>query len=178
MSSRWMIPAVFRLLGLCGLLFVFGCDTGPGTGWSNASPFDTTLRTIAVPVFANATPERKLSQNLTEAIVKEIESVTPWKVTGQGQADTMLRGTVTRYRLIMMSKDPTTGLANEMLVEATVDFQWIDLLTGEPILARSGFAASALFTPSRPSQQPIELGRFEVVQILSRDIVDTLQAEW
>ena len=109
------------------------------------------------------------SQNLTEAIVKEIESVTPWKVTGQGQADTMLRGTVTRYRLIMMSKDPTTGLANEMLVEATVDFQWIDLLTGEPILARSGFAASALFTPSRPSQQPIELGRFEVVQILSRD---------
>ena len=169
-----------RGLGALALLWLFlgtvGCGTG--SGWTNSSPYDTTLRTIAVPVFANATSERKLSQNLTEAIVKEIESVTPWKVTGQGQADTMLRGTLTRYRLVMMSKDPTTGLANEMLVEATVDFEWIDLLTGEPILARTGFAASALFTPSRPSQQPVELGRFEVVQTLSRDIVDTLQAEW
>ena len=138
----------------------------------------TSLRTIAVPVFSNSTPNRALSQDLTEAVVKEIESVTPWKVTGQGRADTMLRGTVTRYRLVLLSKDPTTGLANEMLVEATVDFEWVDLRTGEPILARDGFTASALFTPSRPSQQPVEIGRFQVVQVLARDIVDTLQAEW
>lgn len=165
------------VLALLGAL-LSACSSGPGSGWSNASAFDTSLRTIAVPVFSNSTPNRALSQDLTEAVVKEIESVTPWKVTGQGRADTMLRGTVTRYRLVLLSKDPTTGLANEMLVEATVDFEWVDLRTGEPILARDGFTASALFTPSRPSQQPVEIGRFQVVQVLARDIVDTLQAEW
>ncbi len=172
--TRWLT----RLFAGCLLLCALGCASGEGGGWTHGSTYDTNLRTIAVPVFGNATSDRKLSQNLTEAIVKEIEGVTPWKVTGQGRADTMLRGTVTRYRLIMLSKDPTTGLANEMLVEGTVDFEWIDLRTGEPILARAGFAASALFTPSRPSQQPVELGRFQVVQVLARDIVDTLQAEW
>lgn len=162
--------------GLLAVLSLAGC--GGGSEWRHASTHDTSLRTIAVPVFANATSDRKLSQNLTEAVVKEIGSATPWKVTGRGQADTMLRGTVTRYRLILLSKDPTTGLANEMLVEATVDFEWVDLRTGEPILSRAGFAASALFTPSRPSQQPVDIGRFEVVQVLARDIVDTLQADW
>jgi hypothetical protein len=160
------------------VLLLAGCGCSSGGGFSQASPFNTDLRTIAVPVFANATPDRKVAQNLTEAIVKEMEAVTPWKVTGQGRADTMLRGTVTRYRLVLLSKDPSTGLANEMLVEATVDFEWVDLRTGEPILARAGFAASALFTPSRPSQQPIDIGRFQVVQVLARDIVDTLQADW
>lgn len=165
------------LVAVCCLVGLGGCASD-GSGFTQTSRFNTQLRTIAVPVFANATPDRKVSQNLTEAVVKEIESVTPWKVTGQGRADTMLRGTVTRYRLVLLSKDPTTGLANEMLVEATVDFEWVDLRTGEPILTRSGFASSALFTPSRPSQQPIEIGRFQVVQALARDIVDTLQADW
>lgn len=173
-----MIKRLLAIMaGLISLLAI-GCSSGPDDGWSNGSAYDTSLRTIAVPVFGNATSDRKLSQNLTEAVVKEIESITPWKVTGQGRADTMLRGTVTRYRLILLSKDPTTGLANEMLVEATVDFEWVDLRTGEAILTRAGFAASALFTPSRPSQQPVDIGRFEVVQVLARDIVDTLQADW
>lgn len=164
------------LLLLSSLLI--GCASDPSKGWAQSSAFNTSLRTIAVPVFANSTSNRSLSQNLTEAVVKEIESVTPWKVTGQGRADTMLRGTLTDYRLTLLSKDPTTGLANEMLVQATVNFQWIDLRTGEPIIERDGFAASSLFTPSRPSQQPVEIGSFEVVQVLARDIVDTLQAEW
>jgi hypothetical protein len=45
-------------------------------------------------------------------------------------------------------------------------------------VARNGFAASAMFTPSRPLQQPIDLGRFEIAQTLAQDIVDTLQVDW
>lgn len=178
-STKGSTLGVLRvLIGLCLLTIGTAGCASDGSGLRQSSPYNTKLRTIAVPVFANATPDRKVAQNLTEALVKEIEAVTPWKVTGQGRADTMLRGTVTRYRLTLLSKDPTTGLANEMLVEATIDFEWVDLRTGEPILARAGFASSALFTPSRPSQQPIEIGRFQVVQALAQDIVDTLQADW
>ena len=108
---------------LCALLPA-GCASD-GRGFTQESPYSTQLRSIAVPAFANATKDRKVSQNLTEAVVKEIQTATPWKVTGQGRADTILRGTLTDYRLVLLSKDPTTGLANEMLVQATVSFEFL-----------------------------------------------------
>ncbi|MEE2681376.1 MAG: LptE family protein [Planctomycetota bacterium] len=161
-----------------GVLLTAGCDAPSRSESGQKSVFNVDLRTIAVPVFANSTPDRKIAPNITEALIKEIQTFTPWKVTGQGQADTILRGTVTDYRLVLLSKDPTTGLANEMMVEATVSFDWVDLRTGESIVSFSGFSASALFTPSRPLQQPIDLGRFQVAQTMAREIVDTLQADW
>ena len=166
---------------LSAFLFLLVTLTGCGSsssGMRNISQFDTKYRSISVLAFENATSDLKIAANLNEALVKEIETITPWKVTGQGRADTMLRGTITRYGLVLLSKDPTTGLANEMLVEATVNFEWINLRTGEPIVARNGFAASAMFTPSRPLQQPIDIGRFEIAQTLASDIVDTLQVDW
>lgn len=168
-------PVSFVVLGF--VLATASCASN-GSGFKNESRFNTAYRSIAIPVFDNSSAEPQVSQNLTEALIKTIQAETPWKVTAHGRADTMLRGSVRRYRLVLLSKDPTTGLANEMLIEATVDFEWIDLRTGEPILAREAFTASSLFTPSRPSGQPSALGRFEVVQALAGDIVDTLQANW
>ena len=169
--------AVWLSTSLGLMILLTGCSSS-SSGVRNVSQFQTKYRSINVLAFANATSDLKIAANLNEALVKEIETITPWKVTGQGRADTMLRGAITRYRLVLLSKDPTTGLANEMLVEATVDFEWINLRTGEPIVARNGFAASAMFTPSRPLQQPIDIGRFEIAQTLARDIVDTLQVDW
>ena len=166
------------LSAFLGLMVTLAGCTMSSSGVKNVSQFETKYRSINVLAFANATPDLKIAANLNEALVKEIETITPWKVTGQGRADTMLRGTITRYGLVLLSKDPTTGLANEMLVEATVNFEWINLRTGEPIVARNGFQASAMFTPSRPLQQPIDIGRFEIAQTLAQDIVDTLQVDW
>ncbi len=174
-SIRAAATSLSTLLGL--MIILTGCSTS-GSGIESASQFETKYRSISVLAFANATSDLKIAANLNEALVKEIETITPWKVTGQGRADTMLRGSINRYRLVLLSKDPTTGLANEMLVEATVDFEWINLRTGEPIVARNGFAVSAMFTPSRPLQQPIDIGRFEIAQTLAQDIVDTLQVDW
>ncbi|HAW95825.1 MAG: hypothetical protein CMJ33_10730 [Phycisphaerae bacterium] len=174
-SIRVAVTSLSTFLGLVFLLT--GCGQ-TSSGIRSTSQFQTEYRSINVLAFANATSDLKIAANLNEALVKEIETITPWKVTGHGRADTMLRGSITRFRLVLLSKDPTTGLANEMLVEATVDFEWINLRTGEPIVARNGFAASAMFTPSRPLQQPIDLGRFEIAQTLARDIVDTLQVDW
>ena len=50
-------------------------------------------------MIANRTYARELPAQLTEAIVKQIEATTPYKVTGQGAADTLLRGTITDVRL-------------------------------------------------------------------------------
>lgn len=129
-------------------------------------------------VFANQTYERKLNGELTEAVIKEIESTTPYKVTAEGRADTVLRGTIQKVALRELSKSPSTGLSEEVLYEVSIDWEWVDQRTGKPITARNGFTASALFVPSRPSSEPNEIGRYAAVQSLATDIVANLQDNW
>lgn len=147
-------------------------------GYEVKSRFPRQYRTVAVNVFRNQSYERKLNGELTEALVKEIESATPYKVTAEGRADTVLRGTIRKVNLRELSKSRSTGLSEEVLYEVTVDWEWVDQRTGKPITARNGFAASALFVPSRPSAEPNEIGRFAAVQLLATDIVANLQDTW
>jgi hypothetical protein len=155
-----------------------GCAKSPEEGWAMTSTHDDQYRTISIPMFTNDTWFRGLEVELGRSLVVEIESATPYKVTGQGTADTLLRGRIRSAQLIKLSSSVTTGLANEMLFKAELDFEWIDLATGETIVERKGFAASALFTPSRPSQETIDLARFGVVQQLATDLVDALRDDW
>lgn len=155
-----------------------GCSTDPREGYSSASAWPSQYRSVSVPMIANRTYARELPAQLTEAIVKQLESTTPYKVTGQGAADTLLRGTITDVRLQEISKSLVTGLGEEVAVRVTLDYEWLDLRTGKPIVARNGFVGTAVFIPSRPTHEPLELAGFEVVQQLSREIVDSLQGEW
>ena len=107
-----------------------------------------------------------------------MEAATPYKVTGPGTADTLLRGKIVSAELIPLSKGLETGLSDEMLFKASIDFEWIDLSTGEAIVSRENFSASALFVPSRPVQETIDLGRFGVVQQLATDLVDAMREDW
>ncbi len=155
-----------------------GCSTDPLEGYSSASAWPSEYRSVSVPMIANRTYARELPAQLTEAIVKQIEATTPYKVTGQGAADTLLRGTITDVRLQEISKSLVTGLGEEVAVRVTLDYEWLDLRTGRPIVARNGYVGTAVFTPSRPTHEPLELAGFEVVRQLAREIVDSLQGEW
>jgi hypothetical protein len=65
-----------------------------------------------------------------------------------------------------------------MMVRMRVDFEWTDLRTGERIVAKSGVESSALFVPSYPAREPLELGRFVAVEQLARDLVAAMQSNW
>ena len=171
---KWSVLLLVFLMAID----LLGCANNPSEGWSMSHTHSEKHATIAVPIFQNLSYERGLERDLSKALVSEIESSTPYKVTGTSKADTMLRGTITNVRLIALSQSVTTGLASETLYKVTIDFEWVDLTTGETITARNGFSASALYTSSRPAQEPIELARFQVVQQLASDLVDAMQANW
>lgn len=159
------------------------CDAAPSTGdapdgYAMRSRFPKEYRTIAVAVFANDTFDRPLNGELTEALIKEVQAITPYHIASDARSDTLLRGTVRKRTLRELSKSRSTGLSEEMLYEVTVDWEWIDQRTGKVIVARNGFQGSALFVPSRPSSEPTDIGRFAVVQNLAADIVANLQANW
>lgn len=179
MTIRRRMPASLAIAaGLLIPIIHSGCNRDPDSGWAMTSTHDDRFRTISIPLFRNDTWFRGLERELGRSLVVEMESRTPYKVTGPGTADTLLRGTIRSAELILLSSSVTTGLADEMLFKASLDFEWVDLATGETLVERKEFASSALFTPSRPSQETIDLARFGVVQQLAADLVDAIRDDW
>jgi hypothetical protein len=167
-----------RLAATVALAWSASCATDPREGYAATNPYPSAYRSVAVPIFRNRSYLRNIEFDLAEAMQKRLATSTPYRVTSEAEADTIIRGTITNVSLSELSRDPTTGLANEMILKVTVDFEWSDLKTGKPIVARNSFVTTSLFVPSRPAREPIDLARFEAVQQLARDLVDQMQSAW
>lgn len=166
------------LASICGCAMVCGCASDPTKGYSASSTFPQEYSTVAIDIFENETFTRDVEFELADALVKEVEQRTPYKVTPSRRADTIIRGRITAIELDQLSKSKITGLSEEMILSVTIDFEWTNARTGEVIEERREFTGHSLFLPSTPSGEPIELGRFGVVQRLARDIVDEMRADW
>ncbi|MSR18728.1 MAG: hypothetical protein EXS00_06125 [Phycisphaerales bacterium] len=148
------------------------------TGYALGNTFSDKYRSVSVPIFKSDAFDRKVAPQLADALVKAIESQSPFKVTREATADTVLRGTITAVQLQQLSKSVATGLSEEMAFTVTIDYDWVDMRTGKPIVTRRGLKESAVFVASRPNNEPIDLGRFQVVDMLAQSIVGSMQGEW
>ena len=170
-NKSWvLLRALLQVIGLTLLLHNIGCASDSSSGYASGALYSKKYRTVAVPIFKNSSPDRAIPFQLEDALVKEFESTTPYKITAEGRADTILRGTISSVDLSMLTE--------EMALKVTVNFEWIDMKTGKPIISRADFQSSAVFVASLPNNQPIDLARFAVAQQLARDIVASLQGEW
>ena len=154
------------------------CETDPTVGYSSSSLYPKQYQSIAIPIFQNSTMTRDVEFMLTDAIIKEIQVRSPYRVVDKHVAETILTGTITSMELSTLSRSQTTGLDNEVLFKVVIDFEWYDQVNGNRIVGRKNFASSAVFIPSRPSSEPLEIGQFAVVQQLASDIIDQMQASW
>jgi len=154
------------------------CEIDPTVGYSSSSLYPKQYQSIAIPIFQNSTMTRDVEFMLTDAIIKEIQVRSPYRVVDKHVAETLLTGTITSMKLSTLSRSRTTGLDNEVLFKVVIDFEWYDQVNGNRIVGRKNFASSAVFIPSRPSSEPLEIGQFAVVQQLASDIVDQMQASW
>lgn len=160
------------------LLIPAGCASDPTVGYSTLSTFPTGYATIAIPLFENSTFERDIEFDLADALIKEIEARTPYKVTKRGRADTVLTGKIAKIERDQLSKSKFTGLTEEIVLSVTIDFEWKNSRTGEILESRRNFTSHGLFLPSQPSGEPVELAQFAVVQQLASDIVAAMRADW
>jgi hypothetical protein len=83
------------------------------------------IRTVYVPMFESSSFRRNLGERLTEAVMKEIELKTPYKVVGTPDADSVLSGWIAgeKKRVVVENRydDP-----REVEVELRVEVSWID----------------------------------------------------
>ena len=75
-----------RFATYSGLLLLSGCGYTVGNG------FSPDIRTVSVPIFENATFRRGIEVQITEAVQKEIQKRTPYRLAKGLDADTRLTG--------------------------------------------------------------------------------------
>lgn len=96
-----------------------------------------TITTIAVPPFVNITTRYKLSDELPEAIAREFNTRTRYKVVSDpNAADAVLRGSVVNYLHYPTVADPTTGRATEVDLRVYLRVQLVERVTGKVLFSR------------------------------------------
>ena len=163
-----------RVLATMGLLI---CAMLVGCGYRSNDLYPENYRTVAVPIFENLSFYRGVEFKLTEALVKEIEKRTPYKVTRSTSADTRLTGTITSIEQDLLSRQRDGNIPDEMQLTLTVNYEWQDLRTGRPILDRHGFSAVGRYIPSRVVGEPIQIAQYQAVGAMARDIVSSMRSD-
>ncbi|MCH5372698.1 MAG: LPS assembly lipoprotein LptE [Planctomycetes bacterium] len=141
------------------------------------------IRTVHVPVFASESLRRDLGERLTEAVIKEIEKRTPYKVVASPNADSVLTGRIKREskRIVANNRyDDARDIETEFLVEVS----WVDrqgqLLVqsgGIPVpQLQIGVTADSELLPE--AGQPLAVAQQEVIERLAREIVGQMEIWW
>ncbi|QGJ70730.1 Hypothetical protein PBC10988_24280 [Planctomycetales bacterium 10988] len=172
-AARWL------LLALC-LGVLAGCAR---YRIGNQSLYRSDLRTIYVPMFQSDSYRKYLSERLYEAVLKEIELKTPYKVVNSPLADSTLE-----VRLINDVKRVTifspTDEARELEIQFSVEAVWTDrcgitLQESGPLPFVPARALKAESTKFRPEAgQSMATAQQETIDRLAQQIVALLEAPW
>ena len=140
------------------------------------------IRTVHVPVFESDSLRRNLEERLTEAVIKEIEQRTPYKVVSSPNADSVLTGRITREakRVVAINRNND---AREIETEFTAQIQWVNR-RGEVLMQRSGIPAQLEFGVTRDAHFVPEAGQSlvtaqqDAIERLAREIVGQMEIWW
>lgn len=97
-----------------------------GCGYTVRPPFTDAVRTVYVPVFRSVSFRRDVNLQLTELVIKEIETRTPFKVVGSPEgADSTLEGTINFADKNFILTNPF-NLPRQLTTTLTVGVTWTD----------------------------------------------------
>lgn len=174
-------PVVNSLaLTVLSVLMLVGCAP---YRFGSAALFPGGIRTIHVPVIRDATFRHDLGVRLTEALIREIELRTPYKVTADPNADTTLKCEVigeTKRVLTENGGDYPRALDAAIQVRAS----WTDragrLLLSNSIVPTDDltilFSQDQRFVPE--AGQSVDTAMQRAIENLAGRIVSQMESRW
>jgi hypothetical protein len=147
------------------------------------SLYSCDIRTVYVPVFESNSFRRGLGERLTEAVQKEIERRTPYKVVGSPNADSILTGRILTEAKGVSVEVPTDE-PRELQYYFTLQLDWkdkdgIELQPMQPVpvpMALVTVFNNNAFYPELG--QSITTAQQESIDQLARQIVGFMEAPW
>ena len=132
-----------------------------GYRFGDQSLFNTPdIETVHVPVFQSSSFRRDLGEQLTEAVVKEIEKRTPYKVVRDNDADSLLIGRITQEHKHLLV-ETINGDQREMETNLVVNVRWVKrrgevIREGKPIKIPNDAIERQRRRTFRPRIRPID----------------------
>ena len=178
-SRRELLRAWLALSGLA-MLVAGGCA---GYRFGSASLYPPDIQTVYVPVFESNSFRRNLSELLTEAVCKEIELKTPYKVVGTPQADSALTCKLVGDTKRVIIED-RYDQPREVEINMAVEVRWVnrkgDLLNqanSVPVPADLVLlSASGNLVPEYG--QSVTTAQLQSIQRLATQIVSLMEMPW
>lgn len=151
--------------------------------FGSAGLYPPNIRTVHVPVVRNDTYRHDLGQQLTEAIIREIELRTPYKVTDDPSADSTLicRITAESKRVLTETRSDDVRAFDSAVV---VESQWLNR-SGQALMQNSivpenlpgiSFSQDSRVVPE--AGQSIETGNLDNIESLAARIVSQMEVRW
>ena len=162
-----------KAVALAGVLAMLsGC--GYHTTGSSATKLPSDVHTIAIPAFTNKTPQYKIEQMLTQAVVREFVSRTNYRIASEtgDAADATLTGTVISASLNPVTYDSQTGRASSALVTVGMRVTLTDR-SGKVLWQNQNYTFREQYQISREISSFFEESD-PALQRLSRDFARTL----
>ncbi|HVX63169.1 MAG TPA: LptE family protein [Pirellulales bacterium] len=162
------------------LAAAWGC-AGYHVGARTLYPPD--IHTVYVPTIESNSYRRSLGEWLTEAVAKRIEQVTPFKVVGTPEADSVLSCRIVTDRKMMAMESPTDE-GRELQLTWQVSVEWVDRQGDLVKPAQQIPAPQSLNTIEDTASLFPELGSSVVsaqqtaIERLARQIVSMMEAPW
>lgn len=176
-------PGMMRLTGLLAALSLCVL-TGCGLyRFGAASLYPLDVKTVHVPVFESESFRRNLGERLTEAVIKEIESKTPYKVVGDANADSTLVGRIVedRKRVTVENRNDDVREAETSLI---VQVTWTkrdgallaqnNLLRIDPVTL--GVLGSSALVPE--VGQSVTTAQQTAIRRIAQQVVGLMEAPW
>lgn len=154
-----------------------------GCGYVVGNPFPQQIRSVHVPTFRNDTYRRGYELLLTEAVQKQIQLRTPFRLARADEADTVLTGQI-RTLNKRLTNQTRQDDPRELELQFGVEVRWQNARTGEllgqqmiPVSAATAhILTSATFTPE--TGQSLATATQEAVDQVARQVVGLMESPW
>jgi len=148
----------------------------------NQSLYRRDIVTVAVPVFESESLRRYLGERLTEAVVKEIELKTPYKVTQGVNADSVLSGRITEDSKFVITENANDE-PRDIELEMFVELNWRDR-QGQELLHQNFALPQTLTTIGQAVHfvpeggQSLVTAQQDAIKKLAEQIVARMEVPW
>lgn len=178
-------PDRHLILRITLLLIAVGVEGCAHYQIGNRTLYRPDIRTVHVPMFQSHSYRRGLGERVTEAVIKEIEATTPYKIVGADRADTVLQGELVfdrKMNLGLNQFDEPRILRQDLMIVYT----WSDRrgqMIGQPVsieltpaLAGESTLNEGVLVPE--AGQSITTAQEQAIRHFAKQVVRGMQVPW
>jgi hypothetical protein len=138
------------------------------------------LKTVAIPVFENGTPEVQLEQQVTDAVVQRFVRDNHLKIVDERSANSVVRGRVTSYKNAVFGFTANTTTANAFRITIAVQVTFKDMVKNRELWSGEIVKSAIYYVQEVPGQEvKTDLdGRKEAIEKIADEILSRSVEGW